>query len=254
MLEQVAEHTGAVAVLLGHTRDDQAETVLLGLTRGSGGRALAGMRRSFDRYRRPLLDVTRRRHGHRLPGRRASSSGTTRTTTTPASPGCGCARPCCRCSSGSSDPASRRRWPAPPTRSATTSTSSTTWPRPTGRGCAVTTARSRSTALARLPAPVRRRVLRLAALAAGSPGLGALPRPRGGPGLAGHRLARPEVDRPARPPARSAPGGRAGVFPRRESPGRGRLRSATIEGRGGSGGCEGCAACWPGSCWRRCRG
>jgi len=59
VLEQVAEHTGAVAVLLGHTRDDQAETVLLGLTRGSGGRSLAGMRRSFDRYRRPLLDVAR---------------------------------------------------------------------------------------------------------------------------------------------------------------------------------------------------
>src|SRR6478752_6482836 len=59
VLEQVAEHTGAVAVLLGHTRDDQAETVLLGLTRGSGGRALAGMRRSFGRYRRPLLDVPR---------------------------------------------------------------------------------------------------------------------------------------------------------------------------------------------------
>jgi len=59
VLEQVAEHTQAVTVLLGHTRDDQAETVLLGLTRGSGGRALAGMRRSFNRYRRPLLDVTR---------------------------------------------------------------------------------------------------------------------------------------------------------------------------------------------------
>lgn len=59
VLEEVAERTGAVAVLLGHTRDDQAETVLLGLARGSGGRAVAGMRRQFDRFRRPLLDVSR---------------------------------------------------------------------------------------------------------------------------------------------------------------------------------------------------
>lgn len=59
VLDQIAERFEAPVVLLGHTRDDQAETVLLGLTRGSGARSLAGMRRSFDRYRRPLLDVTR---------------------------------------------------------------------------------------------------------------------------------------------------------------------------------------------------
>ena len=55
----MAEHFGAAIVLLGHTLDDQAETVLLGLARGSGGRSIAGMRRAFDRYRRPLLDVGR---------------------------------------------------------------------------------------------------------------------------------------------------------------------------------------------------
>jgi tRNA(Ile)-lysidine synthase len=59
LLEQVRESYDAEVVLLGHTRDDQAETVLLGLTRGSGGRSLAGMRRGYDRFVRPLLDVGR---------------------------------------------------------------------------------------------------------------------------------------------------------------------------------------------------
>jgi tRNA(Ile)-lysidine synthase len=59
VLEEIAERFGAAAVVLGHTRDDQAETVLLGLARGSGGRSLAGMRRSFDVFVRPLLDVAR---------------------------------------------------------------------------------------------------------------------------------------------------------------------------------------------------
>jgi tRNA(Ile)-lysidine synthase len=58
LLDEVRERFDAEAVLLGHTRDDQAETVLMGLARGSGGRAIAGMRRSFDHYRRPLLDVS----------------------------------------------------------------------------------------------------------------------------------------------------------------------------------------------------
>lgn len=59
VLTQVAEHLSAAVVLLGHTLDDQAETVLLGLARGSGGRALAGMRPAFDEFVRPLLGVRR---------------------------------------------------------------------------------------------------------------------------------------------------------------------------------------------------
>jgi tRNA(Ile)-lysidine synthase len=46
-------------VLLGHTLDDQAETVLLGLGRGSGPRSIAGMRAVDGRYRRPLLGLRR---------------------------------------------------------------------------------------------------------------------------------------------------------------------------------------------------
>ncbi|MCU1591262.1 MAG: tRNA(Ile)-lysidine synthetase [Frankiales bacterium] len=50
---------GAGLVLLGHTLDDQAETVLLGLARGSGARALSGMAAHRGIFRRPLLGISR---------------------------------------------------------------------------------------------------------------------------------------------------------------------------------------------------
>ena len=58
-LNEIAASQDAAAIFLGHTRDDQAETVLLGLARGSGTRSLSGMAERIDKYRRPLLSITR---------------------------------------------------------------------------------------------------------------------------------------------------------------------------------------------------
>ncbi|MFV0276362.1 MAG: tRNA lysidine(34) synthetase TilS, partial [Parahaliea sp.] len=58
-LEAAAVEVDAVAVLLGHTLDDQAETVLLGLARGSGPGSLRAMAAISGLWRRPLLGIRR---------------------------------------------------------------------------------------------------------------------------------------------------------------------------------------------------
>ncbi len=63
-IAQVASETGSALVLFGHTLDDQAESVLLGLARGSGPDSLSGMapltrRHTGPAYGRPLLGLRR---------------------------------------------------------------------------------------------------------------------------------------------------------------------------------------------------
>jgi tRNA(Ile)-lysidine synthase len=58
-LRDVARRTGVDAIAVGHTRDDQAETFLLRLIRGSGTRGLGGIRPTAGPIVRPLLEVPR---------------------------------------------------------------------------------------------------------------------------------------------------------------------------------------------------
>lgn len=58
-LEQVANEQGAGRIALGHHRDDQAETVLMNLLRGSGVRGLGGIPPVRGRIIRPLIDCSR---------------------------------------------------------------------------------------------------------------------------------------------------------------------------------------------------
>lgn len=58
-LLDAADAYDASAIWLAHTLDDQAETVLLGLLRGSGPRSLAGMRQYDGLWERPLLQLPR---------------------------------------------------------------------------------------------------------------------------------------------------------------------------------------------------
>ena len=59
-LRRTAADTNSTAIAMGHTQDDQVETLLLHLLRGSGSRGLAAMRRRDADLARPLLDISRR--------------------------------------------------------------------------------------------------------------------------------------------------------------------------------------------------
>lgn len=58
-LRECASALGADAIYLGHTREDQAETVLMRLARGSGARSLSAMASRDGKWRRPFLELPR---------------------------------------------------------------------------------------------------------------------------------------------------------------------------------------------------
>jgi tRNA(Ile)-lysidine synthase len=59
-LESIRVESKSDFIVLGHTANDQAETVLLGLTRGSGPKSLSGMSARTQRLLRPLLSIERK--------------------------------------------------------------------------------------------------------------------------------------------------------------------------------------------------
>lgn len=58
--EKVRKKIGAQSIVVGHHLDDQAETLLLRLMRGSGLSGLAGMRPKNERLIRPLIEISRK--------------------------------------------------------------------------------------------------------------------------------------------------------------------------------------------------
>ena len=58
--ENVLHETNTKVILLAHTQDDQAETVLMRLTRGSGAKSLSGMSAISGKYLRPFLHLRKK--------------------------------------------------------------------------------------------------------------------------------------------------------------------------------------------------
>ena len=88
-LADASAELGADAVLLAHTLDDQAETVLLGLGRGSGPRSISGMAPRDGLWRRPFLTM-RRSDTERICRAHDLEWGPTRTTAIRPTAGRGC--------------------------------------------------------------------------------------------------------------------------------------------------------------------
>ena len=196
------------------------------------GRPLAaGHAARVRRLRAPAPRRTPRRHRHRLPGRGPRRRGTTRTTPTRPSPASAYAARILPLLEDELGPGVAAPSPAPPTSSATTWRCSTTLAedaldgrapagRPRRRG-----ARRPAAGAAPPGAPPRRPRRRRA-------GRRAVPRARPRRRRAPRGLARPEVDRPARPPARTSPRRpRPGARSRRPERQSARRDPSTADGR-----------------------
>ena len=172
-LAAAAEEHGA-RIALGHTLDDQAETVLLGLGRGSRPRSVARMVEDRPPYWRPLLGV-RRETTRQACADQGLPVWDDPGTTIPPTRGCGCAPRCCRCwrrcSAGVWPGARPHRGDAAEDLDALDELAATEL---AALAAASRTAALPAEALGALPAALRRRVLRGWLGAAGVPDLQAV--------------------------------------------------------------------------------